>query len=118
MPLVSAFFGILVYMFKEKNSPHNTPHVHAAFGEFKMSIASDGTVLAGRLPRKQQKYVEAWVALREDEINASWTALNENGEVIKFGRAGCPCLQARGGMAPSPPSLWIPEHLLIPYEPC
>jgi hypothetical protein len=49
-----------------------------------MSIASNGEILAGSLPRKQQKYVEAWIALREDEINAAWTALNENGEVIKI----------------------------------
>jgi hypothetical protein len=34
--------------------------------------------------RKQQKYVEAWVALREDEIKAAWKALNENSEVIKI----------------------------------
>lgn len=71
-------------MFKEKNSPHSKPHVHAVYAGETMSISSDGEVLAGHLPRKQQKYVEAWVALREDEINASWIALNDNGEVIKI----------------------------------
>jgi hypothetical protein len=84
MPLISSFFGILIYMFKEKNSPHNKPHIHAVYAEYKMSIAADGEVLAGSFPRKQQKYVEAWVALREDEINAAWVALNENSEVIKI----------------------------------
>jgi len=50
-----------------------------------MTIAANGEILAGKLPRKQQKYVEAWVALREDEIKASWTALNaDNSEVIKI----------------------------------
>jgi len=70
-------------MFKEKDK-HNLPHVHAVFAGEKMSISSEGEILGGGLPRKQQKYVEAWVALREDEINASWTALNENSEVIKI----------------------------------
>jgi len=84
MPLISSFFGVLVYMFKEANSPHRKPHVHAVFAGSKMSISSSGEILAGKLPHKQQKYVEAWVALREDEINAAWTALNENGEVIKI----------------------------------
>jgi hypothetical protein len=84
VPLISSFFGVLIYMFKEKNSPHNKPHVHAVFSEHKMSIAANGEILAGKLPRKQQKYVEAWVALREDEINAAWTALNESSEVIKI----------------------------------
>ena len=84
MPLISSFLGILVYMFKEKNSPHNKPHVHAVYVEHRMSIASDGEILAGKLPRKQQKCVEAWVALKEDEIHAAWIALNEHGEVIKI----------------------------------
>jgi hypothetical protein len=84
MPLISSFYGVLIYMFKEKNSPHNIPHVRAVFAGDKMSISSTGEILAGELPRKQQKYVEAWVALREDEINAAWIALNENSEVIKI----------------------------------
>ena len=83
MPLISNFFGILIYMYKEINSPHHKPHVHAVFSGEKMSIATDGVILTGSLPRKQQKYVEAWVALREDELNAAWIALNENSEVIK-----------------------------------
>jgi hypothetical protein len=85
MPLISSFLGILIYMFKEKNSPHHKPHVHAVYGGKKMSISATGEVLAGSLPRKQQKYVEAWVALREDEIKASWVAMNaDKSEVIKI----------------------------------
>ena len=84
MPLISGFLGILVYMYKEDKRPHNKPHVHAVYAGEKVSIAYDGEILAGQLPRKQQKYIEAWVALREDEIIASWRALNENGEVIKI----------------------------------
>ena len=71
-------------MFKEKNSPHKKPHIHAHFSGERISISSDGEILAGKLPRKQQKFVEAWVALREDEIKAAWIALNENSEVIKI----------------------------------
>lgn len=84
MPLISSFYGILIYMFKELQSPHNKPHIHAVFAGEKLSIAFNGDILAGNLPRKQQKLVEAWVALHEDELNASWIALNENGEVIKI----------------------------------
>ena len=84
MPLISAFLGMLIYMYKEKDSPHHKPHVHARYGEFELSIAADGEILEGSLPRKQQKAMEAWVAMREDEINASWIALNEYSEVIKI----------------------------------
>ena len=47
-------------------------------------ISSFFGIVAGQLPRKQQKYVEAWVALREDEIHAAWIALNESSEIIKI----------------------------------
>lgn len=85
MPLVCSFWGILIYLYQEKNSPHHKPHVHARFRGQELSIAADGEILAGALPRTQQKLVEAWVALREDEIVAAWIALQENDEVIKIG---------------------------------
>ena len=59
MPLISSFLGVLIYMFKEVNSPHHKPHVHVVYGKYKMSIAADGEILAGTLPRKQLKAVEA-----------------------------------------------------------
>ena len=84
MPLISSFLGILVYMFMEKGTQHHKPHIPAVYGEYKLSIAFDGEVLAGSFPKRQLKYLEAWIALREDELRASWTALNENGEVVKI----------------------------------
>jgi hypothetical protein len=38
----------------------------------------------GSFQKKQMKFVEAWVALHEDELKASWIALNENGEIVKI----------------------------------
>jgi len=77
LPLISSFFSVLIYIFKEQNNPH----VHAVYAGEKMSI-TDGEILAGKLPRKQMKNVEAWVALCEDEINAAWIVLNENVKLI------------------------------------
>jgi hypothetical protein len=49
-----------------------------------MSISMDGNIMAGSLPKKQQKMVDAWVAIHEDELKAAWKAYNENGEIIKI----------------------------------
>jgi len=84
MPLVSNFLGILIYMYPEENKPHAKPHVHARFQGHELSIAHDGEILAGSLPRKQQKAVETWVAYREDEILAAWEAMNESGVVLSI----------------------------------
>ena len=55
MPLISNFLGILIYMFKEKNSPHKKPHVHAVYAENKMSISADGEIFAGKSPTQAAK---------------------------------------------------------------
>ncbi len=60
------------------------PHIHIVFGEHKLSMTLTGQILVGKvLPKKKQKLLEAWIINREDELTASWIALNENNEVIK-----------------------------------
>ena len=84
MPIVSHFYGILIYIYREKNSPHHAPHFHAKYAGEEGVYAFDGSLLEGELPRKQHKMVEVWTLLHEDELNAAWTAWNESGEVIKI----------------------------------
>jgi len=43
MPLISSFLGILIYMFKEKNSPHKKPHIHAVYGGNKIAMNADNS---------------------------------------------------------------------------
>ncbi|CAK8711585.1 DUF4160 domain-containing protein [Candidatus Electronema aureum] len=57
-------------MYLLDNKHHNIPHVHAEY-EASISIA-DGEVLAGQLPRKQLRLVQAWIELRRDELTADW----------------------------------------------
>ncbi len=84
MPIISQFYGILIYLYRELDAQHKTPHIHALYGEYEMSIAFDGEIIVGDFPKKQRKLVEAWVALHEDELKAAWKAYNENGEIIKI----------------------------------
>jgi hypothetical protein len=73
------FFGILIRMFKEDNSQHSTPHIHAKYNEFEIVLALDGTVIEGNFPTKQLKLVLAWIAIHEDELKANWELIS-NGE--------------------------------------
>ena len=36
MPTLSMFYGIIVYMYNEKGSKHNIPHVHAEYQDEKL----------------------------------------------------------------------------------
>ena len=52
---------------------HHLPHLHARFAEFEASIGiGDAQLLAGELPRKQLRLVQAWVELHRDELMADW----------------------------------------------
>ncbi len=67
------FHGILVRMYTLDNQHHHVPHLHARFGEFEASIRlADAEVLAGDLPRKQCRLVQAWIELHQDELMANW----------------------------------------------
>ncbi len=80
MPTISMFYGILVAIMFESGERHHLPHFHARYQNFKASIAiEDGGVLAGDLPPKQLRLVQAWVELHRDELFANWD-LAANGE--------------------------------------
>ena len=64
--------GIVVYMLFRDIQHHNKPHVHVYYGEYEASVAVDGELLAGSLPRKQMKIVIGWLALHEEEVYKAW----------------------------------------------
>lgn len=73
MPTISMFYGILVSMFFEDSDRHNLPHIHVRYAGQKASIAiDDGLVLAGGIPPKQLKMVQAWIEIHKDELYADW----------------------------------------------
>lgn len=81
MPVVSMFFGIIItFNFRD----HNPPHFHARYGEHKATFSLDGELQEGMLPSKQLKLVQAWAALREDELRANWEIASNGGEPFRI----------------------------------
>ena len=73
MPIISMFYGIIIRMYLLDNKQHSSPHIHAKYSELEASIAiEDGEILAGELPRKQLRLVQAWIELHRDELFANW----------------------------------------------
>jgi hypothetical protein len=73
MPTISMFYGILVSIFFEDNDRHNLPHIHIRYAGTKGSVAiDDGRLLAGDIPPKQLKMVQAWIEIHKDELVADW----------------------------------------------
>lgn len=78
MPIISQFYGIIVSMFFNDCDRHHTPHIHVQYGEYTCSFDFNGNILAGTIPNKQRKLVEAWIELRQEELITLWSIL-QNG---------------------------------------
>ncbi|MGI4789095.1 MAG: DUF4160 domain-containing protein [Janthinobacterium lividum] len=76
MPELSRFFGIIIRMYMKAGVQHHRPHFHAYYGD-DVAIYSLDTieVLAGSLPKRQQRFVEAWAELHQAELEANWQQL-------------------------------------------
>lgn len=73
MPIISMFYGILIRIYLIDNKKHNVPHIHAKYNEYEASVdIESGEVLAGELPRKQLRLVQAWIELNKEALVVDW----------------------------------------------
>ncbi len=76
MPELCRFFGIIIRMYAEPEEPHHVPHFHAYYQDHVAIYSIDPLeLIAGTLPRRQQRLVEAWAELHEAELLADWQLL-------------------------------------------
>jgi hypothetical protein len=51
MPIISQFYGILIYIYKEICRQHNLPHFHAKYAEYEGVYDFEGNLIGGELPK-------------------------------------------------------------------
>lgn len=78
MPEISRFYGIIIRIFTETGERHHVPHVHAYYqGHVAVFGINPVQLLAGKLSRRQRRFVVAWMELYQDELMDNWNlALN------------------------------------------
>lgn len=80
MPTISAFFGLVVYMYFFDDERHHLPHIHARYQGQEASFSIiDGNLLSGELPPAKIRLVQAWIEIRREELMADWD-LASNGQ--------------------------------------
>ncbi len=76
MPELARFFGIIIRMYTEVTAQHYRPHFHAYYQNMVGIYAIDQIeLLSGNLPRRQERFVEAWAELHQDELLQAWNRL-------------------------------------------
>jgi len=51
---------------------HARPHFHARYAGQAASVALDGKLIAGSMPRRALTLVAEWAALHQEELLANW----------------------------------------------
>ncbi len=73
VPSISAFYGIIVYLYFRDNKQHNVPHIHVKYQEYEVVVSiPEGAVLEGKIPIPKMKLLQAWIELHKDELVANW----------------------------------------------
>ena len=83
MPELSRFYGISVKMLYNDDGQHYKPHFHVYYAEYTASVGVDGELLAGSLPVKQLRLVQAWASIHEEELYKAWINAVQN---VPFGK--------------------------------
>jgi len=83
MGRITAFLGIVLYMYPEVNGRHKRPHLHAIYGEEECVLSiPEGEVLAGEMPAKQLRNIQTFIDMRTEELNLNWRLCMEGKDVI------------------------------------
>lgn len=78
MPELCRFLGIIIRMYAEPDTPHHKPHFHAYYQEHVGIYGLDTLeLIGGSLPQRQQRLVEAWAELHQQELLADWQRLQQ-----------------------------------------
>lgn len=70
VPRISAFYGIVIYMYIRDHGP---PHLHAWAADQRAVIdIRTGSITHGSLKTRQAALVRAWVEIHRQELVAAW----------------------------------------------
>jgi hypothetical protein len=73
MPIISMFYGVVVYMYFYDVKKHHRPHIHVEYAEHTAVLAiDDGAVLEGYFPGNKLKLVQAWLEIHRDAVMTDW----------------------------------------------
>jgi hypothetical protein len=69
-------------MFAETGTQHHVPHIHIYYQD-NQAVYSINPVqlIAGTLPNRQKRFVEAWIELYQEELSDNWQRI-EMGEPV------------------------------------
>jgi hypothetical protein len=75
MPIISRFFGIIIFMFWREHQP---PHFHAKYGDDEVIIEIQTGRPTGNISPRVLNMVQEWRELHKQELMADWELAEAN----------------------------------------
>ena len=69
MPIISRFFGIVIYMYWKDHAP---PHLHAKYGDDEIVVEIRTGNVSGNMSNRAIKLIQEWRGLHKDELLKDW----------------------------------------------
>lgn len=74
MPIISRFFGIVIFMFWRE---HNPPHFHAKYGDEEVVVEIESGKVSGAMTKRALMLVQEWRELHKEELMTDWKLAEE-----------------------------------------
>ena len=74
MPIISRFFGIVIYMLWREHRP---PHFHAKYGDEEITVEIESGKVNGSMSKRALALVQEWRQLHEEELAREWELVEQ-----------------------------------------
>jgi hypothetical protein len=81
MPIISRFFGIMIYMYWRDHCP---PHFHAKYQDDEVVIDIETGVVTGDMSVRALRLIEEWRLLHTDELRQEWQLAEQNKALFRI----------------------------------
>ncbi|RMG71382.1 MAG: DUF4160 domain-containing protein [Nitrospirae bacterium] len=81
MPIISNFYGIIIFMFWRD---HNPPHFHAKYGEYEITVEIETGNVVGTMPSRALQMIQEWRMLHKKELIDNWRRAKQNKHLLKI----------------------------------
>jgi hypothetical protein len=81
MPIISRFFGILIYMYWREHAP---PHFHAKYQDDEVVIDIETGKVTGTMSARALRLIEEWRMLHVAELRQEWELAEQNKQLFRI----------------------------------
>ena len=81
MPIISRFFGIIIYMYWKDHAP---PHFHAKYGDQEIVLDIRTGEITGKMSKRALRLIEEWRKIHQDELLEDWMRAENKQELNRI----------------------------------